>query len=346
MGQKHIKKMSVIYPLLLLFALSACGNRTGQPSDLSQDQADQQPVMTEQENSDAAAEDTDVILNSDDLAFPLGFEINNESFIGTVYMTPMITEDEIYHFPATNNIIFEPGARSNWHSHGGMIILVTGGVGYYQEEGQPAQIIREGDVVECAAGVRHWHGAAPNSWFSQMVIYDASYTSENEAVPSEEPVTDDYYSSLQAEEFQDRPAADDNTFMFQPAEDAMNSGTFSGPAYVSTLIGMDNVADAPELHYVVFERGVINNWHTHEGGQILIATDGIGYHQIEGEPVQVLYPGDVAFCPPGVKHWHGGSADTQFAHIAVNTNPELTGLEWFDRITDEEYAQLTTAPKS
>ena len=126
----------------------------------------------------------------------------------------------------------------------------------------------------------------------------------------------------------------------------MNSGTFSGPAYVSTLIGMDNVADAPELHYVVFERGVINNWHTHEGGQILIATDGIGYHQIEGKPVQVLYPGDVAFCPPGVKHWHGGSADTQFAHIAVNTNPELTGLEWFDRITDEEHAQLTTAPKS
>ena len=184
MGQKHNKKMSVIYPPLLLLALSACGNRTGQPSDLSQDQADQQPVMTEQENSDAAAEDTDVILNSDDLAFPLGFEINNESFIGTVYMTPMITEDEIYHFPATNNIIFEPGARSNWHSHGGMIILVTGGVGYYQEEGQPAQIIREGDVVECAAGVRHWHGAAPNSWFSQMVIYDASYSCPRTTPPA------------------------------------------------------------------------------------------------------------------------------------------------------------------
>ncbi len=44
---------------------------------------------------------------------------------------------------------------------------------------------------------------------------------------------------------------------------------------------------------------------------------------------------------PGVKHWHGGSADSSFAHIAVNTNPELTGLEWFDRISDEEYRQLT-----
>ena len=92
----------------------------------------------------------------------------------------------------------------------------------------------------------------------------------------------------------------------------------------------------------MFEPGVINNWHTHEGGQILIATDGIGYHQIEGQPVEVLHPGDVALCPPGVKHWHGGSAGTTFAHIAVNTNPDKPGVEWFDRISDEEYAKLPT----
>ena len=59
--------------------------------------------------------------------------------------------------------LVEPGARSNWHSHGGMVILVTGGVGYYQEEGKPAQIIRKGDVIESAPSVRHWHGAAPGS---------------------------------------------------------------------------------------------------------------------------------------------------------------------------------------
>lgn len=56
----------------------------------------------------------------------------------------------------------------------------------------------------------------------------------------------------------------------------------------------------------------------------------------------MLYPGDVALCPPGLKHWHGGSSDTSFAHIAANTNPELTGLSWFDRISDEEYNQLPT----
>ena len=65
-------------------------------------------------------------------------------------------------------------------------------------------------------------------------------------------------------------------------------------------------------------------------------------HQTEGGEVQVLHPGDVAFCPPGVRHWHGGSANTEFAHIAVNTNPELTGLEWYNRISDKEYAALST----
>ena len=282
------------------------------------------------------------IASSEELVFPLGFEMSSGAFTGTAYLMPMIENDDTYHFPATNNVSFEPGARSGWHSHGGMIILVTGGVGYYQEEGQPAQIIRKGDVIECAAGVRHWHGAAPDSWFSQMVIYDSGYVPEDGEASAEEAVSDEYYAGLEAVEYEGRSITEDNPFMFQRAEQSFPSDTFSGPAYVSSLISSDNAAGAPALHYVVFDPGVINNWHIHEGGQILISTDGIGYHQIEGEPVEVLHPGDVAFCPPGVKHWHGGSADTSFAHIAVNTNPELTGLEWFDRISDEEYAELAT----
>lgn len=278
---------------------------------------------------------------SSDLAFPLGNEIRSDSFTGTVYLETMIENDDIYHFPQTNHITFEPGARSSWHNHGGMIILVTGGVGYYQEEGEPAQIIRKGDVIECAPGVRHWHGAAPESWFSQIVIYDSDYMLQEGEEREEEPVTDEYYENLETEEYEGRTVSEDNTVMFQKAEEPMVTDTFSGPAYVSTIIGSENAAGAPELHYVVFEPGVINNWHTHEGGQILIATDGIGYHQIEGQPVEILYPGDVALCPPGVKHWHGGSADTEFAHIAANTNPELNGLEWFDRISEEEYEQIT-----
>lgn len=277
------------------------------------------------------------VSSMEELTFPIGEQVSG-TFTGTVYLTPMIMNEEIYNFPQSNNITFAPGARSYWHSHGGMLLVGTGGVGYYQEEGKPVKIIRKGDVVECPEGVRHWHGAAADSWFSQMVIYDSHYTPEGDA-PEASEVSEEEYENLEIAEYTPQ-VSEDNEFMFQKADTAMESETFSGPAYVSNIIGGDNVAGAPGLHYVVFDPGVINNWHTHEGGQILIATDGIGYHQIEGQPVQVLYPGDVALCPPGEKHWHGGSADTSFAHIAVNTNPELAGLEWFDRISDEEYGKL------
>lgn len=279
-----------------------------------------------------------IVTTKEELTFPLGNEINSPSFTGTAYIAQMIPNDEVYHFPQTNHITFAPAARSSWHSHGGMVILVTGGVGYYQEEGKLAQIIRKGDVIECPEGVKHWHGATPDSWFSQMVIYDSHYINENEE--QEEPVTEEYYTALETEEYAGRVVTADNEFMFQKAAEQSNFDTFNGAVYLSSIIEEDNVADAPGLHYVIFEPGVINNWHTHEGGQILIATDGIGYHQVEGGEVEVLHPGDVAFCPPGVKHWHGGSSDTSFAHIAVNTNTELTGLEWFDRISEEEYQQL------
>jgi hypothetical protein len=69
-------------------------------------------------------------------------------------------------------------------------------------------------------------------------------------------------------------------------------------------------------------RSSINKWHSHAGGQILIATDSIGYHQIEGQPVEALRPGDVAKCPPDVKHRHGAAPGGWFAHIAIGTNPE------------------------
>lgn len=367
-----MKKQTINRAVIMMMSLTlaACGGNAGQTREAAQTETqktdqtgtgestpenedreeEQSRAEEEQQQEGASAPDTagkavagaDAILTQEELTFPLGNRINSDAFTGAAYIEPMIANEEIYHFPQTNNVTFEPWARSSWHSHGGMVILVTGGVGYYQEEGKPAQIIRKGDVVECAPGVKHWHGAAPDSWFSQMVIFDSHYVPEEGAADEEEPVTDEYYENLEAEEYQGRVVEDGNEFMFQKAAEPLISETFSGPAYVSSVLGDENVADAPGLHYVVFEPGVINNWHVHEGGQILIATDGIGYHQTEGEPVEVLYPGDVALCPPGVKHWHGGSTDTSFAHIAVNTNPELTGLEWFDRISDEEYAELPT----
>lgn len=298
-----------------------------QETEIQESTADYTETDGNESTANNIPENTGIVASGEELPFPLGQKIVSDSFTGNAYIEMMIANDETYHFPQTNHLTFEPGARSSWHSHGGMVLLVTGGKGFYQEEGKTAQILRPGDVVDIEPGVKHWHGAAPDSWFSQIVIFDSHYVPEDGAESFEEPVTEEQYMNLEMEEYTGRTKKADNLLMFERAAKAAEFDTFSGLVYVSSLLGADNAAGAPDLHYVVFEPGVINNWHTHEGGQILIATDGIGYHQMEGESVQVLYPGDVALCPPGVKHWHGGSADTSFAHIAVNTNPERTGLE-------------------
>ena len=257
---------------------------------------------------------------------------------------------------------FAPGAHSSWHRHGGMVVLVTGGVGLYQEEGRPVQVLRKGDVLQIPAGVRHWHGATKDNWFSQVVIYDMAWRPEAQ-VDEDNTLSDEYYNELTLEEY-NHPTLIDNLMFAAPdstltlptltsgrvcsrsgVETSSDSSrliaNFNGPIRLANTVDAPNEAGAPGLHYVVFEPGVINAWHTHPGGQILIATDGIGYHQIEGQPVEVLHPGDVAKCPPGVKHWHGASSNSRFAHLAVGTNPDMPPVIWTDeKLSKEEYDRL------
>lgn len=93
------------------------------------------------------------------------------------------------------NVTFEPGCRNNWHIHhkGGQILLVTGGRGYYQEWGKPAQKLQPGDVVNIPPEVKHWHGAASDSWFAHLAVEVPSEGASNEWL---EPVTDEEYNKL------------------------------------------------------------------------------------------------------------------------------------------------------
>lgn len=283
------------------------------------------------------------ITSKNGLTFPLGDDVSAR-FFGTVYFKNLIQKDSTYNFPVTNNITFAPGSHSGWHVHGGMEVLVTGGRGYYQAEGEKAQIIQKGDVLHIPAGVKHWHGATPDSWFSQIVIYDADWKPES-GKDVHEDVSEEWYANVDAEEYNGRKLTSADRFMFGNGT-LLSSQNFSGPAYLSDVLETPNEAGAPGIHNVVFDAGTYNAWHTHEGGQILIATDGIGFHQIEGESVQVMHPGDVAFCPPNVRHWHGATANSSFAHLAVNTNPEKTGVQWFGRIPEKEYKKLSASLSS
>jgi quercetin dioxygenase-like cupin family protein len=88
---------------------------------------------------------------------------------------------------------------------------------------------------------------------------------------------------------------------------------------------------------VRFQPGARSAWHTHPVGQILIVTDGVGWVQQWGGPVQVIREGDVVWIPAGVKHWHGATPTTTMTHIAFQEQLDGTAVNWLEKVTDEQY---------
>lgn len=111
-------------------------------------------------------------------------------FTGQTYLNMLSGNDAVFNAPI-GNVTFEPGARTNWHKHsGGQILLVLAGEGRYQERGKEIQILHKGDVVRIAPEVEHWHGAAPESWFTHISV--ETNVPDNKAQWLE-PVTDAEY---------------------------------------------------------------------------------------------------------------------------------------------------------
>ena len=88
---------------------------------------------------------------------------------------------------------------------------------------------------------------------------------------------------------------------------------------------------------VTFQPGARSAWHTHPLGQILIVTDGVGWIQQWGGPVQVIRKGDVVWIPPGVKHWHGATPTSAMTHIAVQESLNGVAVNWLEQVTNEQY---------
>lgn len=129
------------------------------------------------------------------LLFPVG-EPNDafkQYFIGQSYLAP-VSNEQVGIF----NVTFEPGCRNNWHIHhakkgSGQILICIGGRGYYQEWGKEAQVLNPGDVVNIPPEVKHWHGAAKDSWFSHLAVEVPGEDCSNEWL---EPVSDEHYNKL------------------------------------------------------------------------------------------------------------------------------------------------------
>lgn len=113
-----------------------------------------------------------------------------EYFIGKSYLNMLSLKGVVI-----GNVTFEPGCRNNWHIHhkGGQILLITGGRGWYVEEGKEPRKLKTGDVVNIDPEVKHWHGAAKDSWFSHIAIEVPAEGASNEWL---EPVLDEEYNKL------------------------------------------------------------------------------------------------------------------------------------------------------
>ncbi len=130
-----------------------------------------------------------------EMIFPIGApnDAYAQYFIGQSYLAP-VSAKQVF----IANVTFEPGCRNNWHIHnadkgGGQILICVAGRGYYQEWGKEAIEMKPGDVINIPTGVKHWHGAAPDSWFSHLAVEVPAENGSNEWL---EPVDDSQYGIL------------------------------------------------------------------------------------------------------------------------------------------------------
>jgi len=119
--------------------------------------------------------------------------------------------------------------------------------------------------------------------------------------------------------------------------------SIKGPEKTFTgSVRIDPLFDPPEPSrlyggLVTFEPGARTAWHTHPLGQTLIVTAGCGWTQCWGEARVEIRPGDVIWCPPGKKHWHGATATTAMSHIAIVEKLNGKAVDWMEKVSDEQY---------
>ena len=144
---------------------------------------------------DLPYEDKAMRAHAKEMVFPIGAPNDGfaQYFSGKSFLAPVSTSQV-----GIFNVTFEPGCRNNWHIHhakngGGQILVCVAGRGYYQEEGKEAIEMKPGDCINIPAEVKHWHGAAADSWFSHLAVEVPGEETSNEWC---EPVSDEEYGKL------------------------------------------------------------------------------------------------------------------------------------------------------
>lgn len=115
-----------------------------------------------------------------------------------------------------------------------------------------------------------------------------------------------------------------------------SAANFTGLVRVEPVFDA-NASSAVSAALVTFAPSARSAWHTHPKGQRLIVTEGVGWTQVAGGPVEEIRAGDVVWCPPGVRHWHGATATSSMTHYAVQEAVDGKPVEWMEHVTDAQY---------
>ncbi len=126
--------------------------------------------------------------------------------------------------------------------------------------------------------------------------------------------------------------------IFPKGEIGKNTDDYTGTIWLNELNKPDNIFKFG-VAQAVYAPGSKLNWHIHPGGQILLITEGTGYYQEKGKPVQIVHQGDVIKCQPGVEHWHAAAPNSDFAYIAISPSEKGKTI-WKEKLTDEDYNSI------
>ena len=120
------------------------------------------------------------------------------------------------------------------------------------------------------------------------------------------------------------------------------------PEWFTGEVTIEPLSNPPEpsrvgCAMVTFQPGARTAWHLHPLGQTLVVTSGAGWHQCDGEPREEIRAGDVVWCPPNQRHWHGATDTSAMTHIAIQESLNGSPVTWMEHVTDEDYLSLAGA---
>ncbi|PZP46266.1 MAG: cupin domain-containing protein [Pseudopedobacter saltans] len=111
---------------------------------------------------------------------------------------------------------------------------------------------------------------------------------------------------------------------------------FTGNVWLNMILNSDSTYNTA-IGKVHFEPNARTYWHKHPAGQILLVTEGTGWYQEKGKPIQIIQKGEVIKCTPNIEHWHGATPTTSMMHIAIGTNAAQNQVIWSNPVTEREY---------